>query len=107
MNPPLLSFREPVDEQKERAAADDCCKDNGILALLAPDGTHNVIEDGELGAYRIDLAMNICEKTPLLHDAPHRSLGAPNNLHRHSHSHTNTHRVRYRDIGGESEDSEP
>ena len=78
---------EPVNEQKERAAAHDCCKDNGVLALLASNRTHDVIEDRKLGAYRIDLAMNVREETSLLHDAAHRCLGAPNNLHRDTDNH--------------------
>ena len=106
------SFGEPVDEQKECAAAHDCCKDDGVLALLAADRTHDVIEDRELGAYRINLAVNVREETSLLHNAAHRCLGAPNNLHKYTQSQIHTHRerererctqhVRYRDRAQES-----
>ena len=106
------SFGEPVDEQKECAAAHDCCKDDGVLALLASDRTHDVIEDRELGAYRINLAVNVREETSLLHNAAHRCLGAPNNLHKYTQSQIHTERerererctqhVRYRDRAQES-----
>ena len=99
------SFGEPVDEQKECAAAHDCCKDDGVLALLAADRTHDVIEDRELGAYRINLAVNVREETSLLHNAAHRCLGAPNNLHKYTQSqiHTHTERERERDAHNTSD----